>query len=504
MKRKNLFNLLMVFGLALALASGVAMARRAQAQEGGPQGALAPQAAVGTAFTYQGRLIQSGGPVSDTCDFRFNLYDDASPFPSLVVGPVEQTNVPVSDGYFSTSIDFGADAFTGEGRQLEILTRCPAGSGSYTTLSPMVSVNPAPYAHSLRPGAVISGSFDYLEGAILNVNNTYDGPLASYGVHGTSQDIGVLGTGILGVKGETAATDGKGVYGEATGSSGTTYGVYGSNNSTTDGSYGGYFVGYGGVYGKGTGTFGPGVRGTSTEEAGGYFTSTNDVGVFGRSENSWGIYGYAASASGENYGVYGRSDSGTGYGVYGYSSASSHGVHGKADAPDGYGIYSEGNAYVEGELFWDAKTSYVAVSTAAFIPELYGDIGHVEYDNEGYYLKNEEAAAQYFAAQAQLPHNAIVTELQVGWRDGSDTAGTVYLKRRSMMAVTEAPATMASVTSVGTLGGTQEGVWSDDTIDNAAVDNENYTYYLELYLPPSTEDIRLYGVVIEYTITEPY
>ena len=29
--------------------------------------------ALGTEFTYQGRLTLNGGPVTDTCDFRFSL-----------------------------------------------------------------------------------------------------------------------------------------------------------------------------------------------------------------------------------------------------------------------------------------------------------------------------------------------------------------------------------------------------------------------------------------------
>jgi hypothetical protein len=50
MKRKTLFNLLMVLGLALVLVGGVVMTRRAQAQETGPQEGLSPQA--NPSFTY--------------------------------------------------------------------------------------------------------------------------------------------------------------------------------------------------------------------------------------------------------------------------------------------------------------------------------------------------------------------------------------------------------------------------------------------------------------------
>jgi hypothetical protein len=167
----------------------------------------------------------------------------------------------------------------------------------------------------------------------LNVNNTYDDMLASYGIQATSNGTALLGIGgDTGVKGETAATSGKGVYGEATSNSG---------------GYGGYFVGYTGVYGKGTGAMGPGVRGESMHEPGGYFTSTNDAGVFGRSENSWGIYGYAAGDSGATYGVYGRNDSNEGRGVYGYASDGSgatYGVYGQTNSSNGYGVYGVAGA----------------------------------------------------------------------------------------------------------------------------------------------------------------
>ena len=41
---------------------------------------LATQAAVsaapmGTAFTYQGRIEDAGGPITDICDFEFSLWD---------------------------------------------------------------------------------------------------------------------------------------------------------------------------------------------------------------------------------------------------------------------------------------------------------------------------------------------------------------------------------------------------------------------------------------------
>ena len=58
---------------------------------------------------------------------------------------------------------------------------------------------------------------------------------------------------------------------------------------------------------------------------------------------------------------------------------------------------------------------------------------------------------------------------------------------------------MASVSSSGSTG---YGGGTDPTINNANVDNTMYAYYLEWHLPDA--NTAGYGVVIEYTITEPY
>ncbi len=137
--RNTLFSLL----LALVLIGVVLMAHQAQAQEPEPQGIQSSQALVGTGFTYQGRLIQNGNPVSDTCDFQFGLYDaagDGNP----VGGAQAKPGVPVSDGYFTVNnLDFGNSAFNGDARWLEIAVDCGDGA---TTLSPRVSLDGTPYA----------------------------------------------------------------------------------------------------------------------------------------------------------------------------------------------------------------------------------------------------------------------------------------------------------------------------------------------------------------------
>lgn len=107
----------------------------------------APQAALGTAFTYQGRLNDANGPVTGTCDFTFELYDEAGsgtpPTGGTLLGTETKPSVSVSEGYFKVDLDFGSGAFNGDARYLQIAVNC--GSGT-TTLNPRQPLTPAPYA----------------------------------------------------------------------------------------------------------------------------------------------------------------------------------------------------------------------------------------------------------------------------------------------------------------------------------------------------------------------
>jgi trimeric autotransporter adhesin len=129
---------------------------------------LAAQAALaqGSAFTYQGRLTDGGGAATGTYELEFKLYDAATggtqqPQPSPVT--VQFTGaqaVAVTNGVFTVQLDFGADAFPGAARYLEIGVR-HVGDAAFTTLSPRQPISSTPYAIrsvSSATSAAFSGS----------------------------------------------------------------------------------------------------------------------------------------------------------------------------------------------------------------------------------------------------------------------------------------------------------------------------------------------------------
>jgi hypothetical protein len=130
----------LALGLMLALVAGLALA-----QDSEPRAGVAAPSALGTAFTYQGRLEATGGPVNATCDLRFKLFNAGSDG-TQIDGTKTLSGVQISEGLFTVQLDFGAGAFDGRPRWLEIEVSCPAGVGEYATLSPRQLLTPAPYA----------------------------------------------------------------------------------------------------------------------------------------------------------------------------------------------------------------------------------------------------------------------------------------------------------------------------------------------------------------------
>ena len=100
--------------------------------------------AQGTAFTYQGRLTDNGtGPNATNYDLRFTVYS-AVTVGSVIAGPLTNNAAAVSNGLFVTTLDFGAAAFPGAARWLEVAVR--TNGGAFNVLSPRQPLNSTPYA----------------------------------------------------------------------------------------------------------------------------------------------------------------------------------------------------------------------------------------------------------------------------------------------------------------------------------------------------------------------
>lgn len=132
-------------GLVLVLLMVVASGGTVAADQPPRPARVGSQAALGTAFTYQGVLKQGGSPVNSSCDFQFSLWD-AEAAGAQVGSTLAAANVTVSNGLFTVPLDFGAGRFDGQARWLESAVRCPVGAGEFTTLSPRQALTATPYA----------------------------------------------------------------------------------------------------------------------------------------------------------------------------------------------------------------------------------------------------------------------------------------------------------------------------------------------------------------------
>ncbi|MDO8631247.1 MAG: hypothetical protein Q7R41_12215, partial [Phycisphaerales bacterium] len=106
----------------------------------------------GLAFTYQGQLKEGGTPVNDVVDLRFILHSDALGGSPVGV-EIGLDAVEVVNGLFTVELDFGAAAFNGEARWLEVAVRAPhdpSDTAPFSPLEPRTPMSPTPYALQTR------------------------------------------------------------------------------------------------------------------------------------------------------------------------------------------------------------------------------------------------------------------------------------------------------------------------------------------------------------------
>ena len=104
---------------------------------------LATTNAQGTTFTYQGRLADNGQSANGNYGMVFYLCDNPTnggQLANLGIG-----SVPVTNGLFIVSLNFGTGMFPGADRWLEITVKTN-GAAVFTTLVPRQKIAPTPYA----------------------------------------------------------------------------------------------------------------------------------------------------------------------------------------------------------------------------------------------------------------------------------------------------------------------------------------------------------------------
>ena len=342
-----------------------------------------------TAFTYQGKLVDDCCPATGLYDLTFKVFDTAGPGGGGQQGAtLPLVAVPVTNGLFTVSLDFGSSVFTGARRwlQIDVRTNSAMPPASFVTLAPRTELTPTPYAIRASiattvpdgsitapkiPAGQVVKSLNGLTDAInlvagANVTLTPSGnnlqiaapggslslpyrgfgsasPLfaltnAAAGVAIWGESIGgngrgIFGKGDYGVWGESASTGGRGLIGQVSSDS-TAVAVIG--NHTAYGNTGKLGTGSEGVYGISAGVGGGnGVAGYNTA----FF---NGVGVYGEHTQSgnYGSLGYPVR------GVFGRAAQTDSVGVegthapsgnYGYLGTANYGVYGRG-AADRYGV----------------------------------------------------------------------------------------------------------------------------------------------------------------------
>ncbi|MBL8878658.1 MAG: hypothetical protein JNG88_06010 [Phycisphaerales bacterium] len=265
------------------------------------------------AFTYQGALQDNGSPASGTYDLTFKLYD------ALVAGAqigatVTVNDIVVANGLITTQLDFGAAAFDGNARWVEIAVRPGASGGAYTTLTPRQALTVAPYAlFALNDANWTRGTTTLTNASGTNfvgVNRSSRVTSAEYfGIQAAA-----TGTNYGGMYIRTDEDTAKPFYGYKAGAAGSTAWTY------LDGTSGDFRIYNGGdrltveSTGQiGIGTIDPGAQLEVTAASGTVFRSTNSgtgycaqFTVNGATDTANGIYaatyggGYAGSFESHN------------------------------------------------------------------------------------------------------------------------------------------------------------------------------------------------------------
>jgi hypothetical protein len=138
-------------------------------------------------MSYQGRLTdETGEPLEGNVNLTFKLYD--ADVGGTEIYSESQTDVAVSDGLFDTTVGPATliAGLTPKDLAQPLWLEVTVDDGTHTeTLAPRQRLLGAPYAFTLMPGAVVSGTMDtgtygpYDIEAVLSVYNPFEDPGAN-------------------------------------------------------------------------------------------------------------------------------------------------------------------------------------------------------------------------------------------------------------------------------------------------------------------------------------
>ncbi|MBI1760200.1 MAG: tail fiber domain-containing protein [Acidobacteria bacterium] len=415
-----------------------------------------------TAFTYQGKLTDAGNPATGAYDLQFRLFD------ALVSGnqvgtTLVREDVAVANGIFSVTLDFGAAAFSGANRWLEIGVRPGVSTGVFTALSPLQPITSTPYAvqslntmtaqNALQLGGVAANQYILTGDARLSdarpptagsanyIQNTTSPQAASnFNISGNGTLGGNLrangGVTITGANGDgavvTARRSGADAYViiDATAASQNSVLAYRKNNfnrwllfadnSAESGSNAGsnFRLDAYNDAGNGIGTHlfiqrasGYVGIGTTNPLVKLHVEGGNDTGIFAKSGANFGVHGESTS----NYGVIGSStlasgvagQSSTGDGVFGRSN-SGYGVYGLSSS--GIGIQGQSDNNINGIAVSGLSTGS-GTGVSGYSPGGFGVAGNT-ISGTGVYGDNGNSNtighAGYFNGRVGITGNLIV------------------------------------------------------------------------------------------------
>jgi hypothetical protein len=429
----------------------------------------AAQSPLGNEITYQGQLNDAGVLADGDYDFVFRLYD-ADTGGGQVSGDVTVDDWPVVDGLFTLQLDFGAGAFDGDARWLEVSVRPGDSGGIYTTLSPRQAVTAAPVAlyaldgpgsggywtlngddiYNNNPGGVGIGTTS--PGSLLDVQSTEDTfgimstvpwiPVWAHrtattgtwpAIHGECDSEGANGSAVRGIMTSTSpGSSSTGVLGINRGTGGAGIGVYGAQEGSGYGVYG--FTPDGrGVYGRST--TGIGVWGATDSDANGATGIRGVINSTSPGGSSAGVRGHNSGTGGVGIGVWGSHDGG-GWGVYGSThtgrgvfgvTTGGEGVYGYnyATSSDGYGV--RGGHAGDGPGVFGGSTLGIGVyglheGTGGTLPGVWGATNSILSDATGVRgFVNSTAPGSYSAGVRG--HNNGTGDLGIGVWGSQDGSG---------------------------------------------------------------------------------